>query len=598
MIASPQNEKLKLVRKLRERKHREREGLFATEGEDLVEAGLAAGAEPRFAAHRRRAAGLGGDGGRAGAARRRSRRSARGRGRSPSGRCAGPSAPSAALRLPARRRRPRQRRRDRPHRPRAARRHASCSAPAAPTPTRRRRCGRAWARSSRSRRCGPRWGRRRRRGSALVAHGGEPGWRRSTAPATLCLGAEREGLPAEVLAACDATATIPLRAGGAESLNVAAAAAIALQRISSPADAGGAARCLSGSRRSGAEAAAAIGAAAVERRARGAAGPLPRPQGRADRRSCAGSPSCRRRSAGKVGGGRQRGAQGARGAARERSAERSTRPSSTPGWPPTGSTSPCPGAPPRRLGHLHLITRTTRQIEDIMVGLGYRVVEGPEIEHDYYNFTALNHPPGHPARMLQDTFYVQSHPDAAAAHPHLADADPRDGGPAAADLHRRPRQGLPARLRRHPQPDVPPDGGPGDRRGDHPRRPQGDAAGDAARAIFGGEREVRMRPHFFPFTEPSVEVDVSCFQCERDRRAAGRRALQPLQGPGLDRDPRRRHGRPERARLRRRATATTPSGSRASPSASGSSGWRCCGTASPTCGASSTTTCACWSSSR
>ena len=46
-----------------------------------------------------------------------------------------------------------------------------------------------------------------------------------------------------------------------------------------------------------------------------------------------------------------------------------------------------------------------------MVGLGYRVAEGPEIEHDYYNFTALNHPPGHPARMLQDTFYVQSHPD-------------------------------------------------------------------------------------------------------------------------------------------------------------------------------------------
>ena len=70
-----------------------------------------------------------------------------------------------------------------------------------------------------------------------------------------------------------------------------------------------------------------------------------------------------------------------------------------------------PGAPPRPVGHAHLIARTTRQIEDIMVGLGYRVAEGPEIEHDYYNFTALNHPPGHPARMLQDTFYVQSHPD-------------------------------------------------------------------------------------------------------------------------------------------------------------------------------------------
>ena len=70
-----------------------------------------------------------------------------------------------------------------------------------------------------------------------------------------------------------------------------------------------------------------------------------------------------------------------------------------------------PGAPPRPLGHQHLIARTTRLIEDIMVGLGYEVAEGPEIEHDYYNFTALNHPVGHPARQLQDTFYIQSHPD-------------------------------------------------------------------------------------------------------------------------------------------------------------------------------------------
>ncbi|HEX4304488.1 MAG TPA: phenylalanine--tRNA ligase subunit alpha, partial [Solirubrobacterales bacterium] len=70
-----------------------------------------------------------------------------------------------------------------------------------------------------------------------------------------------------------------------------------------------------------------------------------------------------------------------------------------------------PGAPPRPVGHQHLIARTTRLIEDIMVGLGYEVAEGPEIEHDYYNFTALNHPVGHPARQLQDTFYIQSHPD-------------------------------------------------------------------------------------------------------------------------------------------------------------------------------------------
>ena len=61
-----------------------------------------------------------------------------------------------------------------------------------------------------------------------------------------------------------------------------------------------------------------------------------------------------------------------------------------------------PGTAPARLGHLHPLTRTRREIEDVFVGLGYTVVEGPEIEHDYYNFTALNYPPGHPARMLQD----------------------------------------------------------------------------------------------------------------------------------------------------------------------------------------------------
>ncbi len=52
-----------------------------------------------------------------------------------------------------------------------------------------------------------------------------------------------------------------------------------------------------------------------------------------------------------------------------------------------------PGTPPVRLGHLHPLTRTRREIEDVFVGLGYEVVEGPEIEHDYYNFTALNYPP-------------------------------------------------------------------------------------------------------------------------------------------------------------------------------------------------------------
>jgi phenylalanyl-tRNA synthetase alpha chain len=171
-----------------------------------------------------------------------------------------------------------------------------------------------------------------------------------------------------------------------------------------------------------------------------------------------------------------------------------------------------PGAPPRPVGHAHLIARTTRLIEDTMVGLGYRVAEGPEIEHDYYNFTALNHPPGHPARMLQDTFYVQSHPD------------------VLLRTHTSPMQVRAMETQQPPIFVIVP-GKVYRRDSDATHSPMfhqveglaiaegitlADLQGtllELCRAIFGSEREVRLRPHFFPFTEPSVEVDVSCFQC-------------------------------------------------------------------------------------
>ncbi|HEX8754438.1 MAG TPA: phenylalanine--tRNA ligase subunit alpha [Solirubrobacterales bacterium] len=172
-----------------------------------------------------------------------------------------------------------------------------------------------------------------------------------------------------------------------------------------------------------------------------------------------------------------------------------------------------PGAPPRPVGHPHLIARTTRLIEDVMVGLGYSVAEGPEIEHDYYNFTALNHPPGHPARMLQDTFYVQSHPE------------------VLLRTHTSPMQ-VRAMETQEPPIFVVVPGKVYRRDSDATHSPmfhqmeglaiaEGITLADLqgtllamCRAIFGGEREVRLRPHFFPFTEPSVEVDVSCFQCD------------------------------------------------------------------------------------
>ena len=190
-----------------------------------------------------------------------------------------------------------------------------------------------------------------------------------------------------------------------------------------------------------------------------------------------------------------------------------------------------PGAPPRPPGHLHLITRTTRQIEDVMIGLGYRVVEGPEIEHDYYNFTALNHPPGHPARMLQDTFYLQSNPEELLrTHTSPVQIRAMESQPPPVFAI------MPGKVYR--------------RDSDATHSPmfhqvEGLAIGEGVtladlkgtleamlRAIFGPEREIRMRPHFFPFTEPSVEFDVSCFQCEGTGELAGGERCNLCKGQG------------------------------------------------------------------
>jgi phenylalanyl-tRNA synthetase alpha chain len=172
-----------------------------------------------------------------------------------------------------------------------------------------------------------------------------------------------------------------------------------------------------------------------------------------------------------------------------------------------------PGAPPRPVGHSHLITRTTRRIEDVMVGLGYRVMEGPEIEHDYYNFTALNHPPGHPARMLQDTFYVQSDPEVLLrTHTSPVQTRSMESQPppifmiAPGKVYRRDSDATHSPMFHQVE-------GLAIGEGITLADLQG-TLDEMLRAIFGGNREARMRPHFFPFTEPSVEFDVSCFQCE------------------------------------------------------------------------------------
>jgi phenylalanyl-tRNA synthetase alpha chain len=177
-----------------------------------------------------------------------------------------------------------------------------------------------------------------------------------------------------------------------------------------------------------------------------------------------------------------------------------------------------PPDPAPQFGRLHLITQTRREIEDVFIGLGFNVAEGPEVETVYYNFDALNHAPTHPSRLMTDTFYLAPAPD-------IFDPNAR-----LLRVHTSPMQVR--AMEKQPPPlyiIVPgrtyrPDN-------DATHTPQfhqieglavdtditlGDLQGTLlafARAIFGADRQVRLRPHFFPFTEPSVEVDVSCFNC-------------------------------------------------------------------------------------
>jgi phenylalanyl-tRNA synthetase alpha chain len=169
-----------------------------------------------------------------------------------------------------------------------------------------------------------------------------------------------------------------------------------------------------------------------------------------------------------------------------------------------------PGAPAIAPGRIHLLTEARREIEDIFLGLGFRVMEGPETELAYYNFDALNFDETHPSRQPTDTFYIS---DEVLLRVHTSPMQTR-----AMEMYPPPLYVVvPGRTYR--------------RDNDATHTPQfnqveglavdedvtlGDLQGTLlafARAYFGEDRRVRLRPHFFPFTEPSVECDVSCFNC-------------------------------------------------------------------------------------
>lgn len=178
----------------------------------------------------------------------------------------------------------------------------------------------------------------------------------------------------------------------------------------------------------------------------------------------------------------------------------------------------------RAPGHQHLIERVTREIVEIFAGIGYRVAEGPEVELDYYNFTALNTPQDHPARSESDTFYVEDLSGDVAAVAGESDVLLRtQTSPVQVRVMESMKPPIyilaPGRVYRR---DI----------ADPSHLPQftqieglvvdegitfGDLKGTLehfAREMFGPTRRVRLRPHFFPFTEPSAEVDVSCHVCD------------------------------------------------------------------------------------
>jgi phenylalanyl-tRNA synthetase alpha chain len=187
-----------------------------------------------------------------------------------------------------------------------------------------------------------------------------------------------------------------------------------------------------------------------------------------------------------------------------------------------------PADPLPAIGRLHLMTKTRREIEDVFIGLGFNVAEGPEVETVYYNFDALNHAPTHPSRLQTDTFYIKPA------------ADIFDPETVLLRVHTSPMQ-IRAMERQPPPIYIIVPGRVYRPDSDATHTPQfhqveGLAVDDDitladlqgtlltfARAIFGDERRVRMRPHFFPFTEPSVEVDVSCFNCIDGVTADGQR---------------------------------------------------------------------------
>ncbi len=163
------------------------------------------------------------------------------------------------------------------------------------------------------------------------------------------------------------------------------------------------------------------------------------------------------------------------------------------------------------LGHLHPITQITEEICNVFLKLGFRVVQGPEVELDYYNFEALNMPKNHPARDMQDTFYIS---DNVVLRTHtspiqiriMESKSPPVGIVAPGKVYR-PDSDISHTPMFHQVEGLLVDKGVsfGDLKG---------TLTTFVHQMFGPDVDLRFRPSFFPFTEPSAEVDIRCVVCQ------------------------------------------------------------------------------------
>jgi phenylalanyl-tRNA synthetase alpha chain len=164
----------------------------------------------------------------------------------------------------------------------------------------------------------------------------------------------------------------------------------------------------------------------------------------------------------------------------------------------------------RRYGHKHLVTQAWERLEDVFVGLGFEIAEGPEVEDDWHNFGALNFPPGHPARDMYDTLYVDyGEPGSTLLRTHTSPVQIRVMTEQEPPIY----MVMPGRVFRQDTPDATHmpvfhqiEGLVVDR--DITFKHLAGTIDAFSKAFFGGDFASRLRPAYFPFTEPSAEFDI------------------------------------------------------------------------------------------